>query len=78
MEITDFIYHRPSTLGEAGATEKHIDRMITAAKNPQLASKLMNMPTPMDPSKGDVDNYMKPVLDAALTGDFSGIKTMTL
>ncbi|MFC1551858.1 iron-containing alcohol dehydrogenase [Candidatus Latescibacterota bacterium] len=68
----------PSTLGEAGATEAHIDRMITAAKNPQLASKLMNMPTPMDPSKGDVDNYMKPVLDAALTGDFSLIKTMSL
>ncbi len=68
----------PSTLAEVGATEQHIDRMITAAKNPQLASKLMNMPTPMDPSKGDVDTYMKPVLHAALTGDFSGIKTMPM
>ena len=68
----------PVTLGEAGATQAHIDRMITAAKNPQLESKLKNMPTPMDTSKGDVDTYMKPVLQAALTGDFSLIKTMSL
>ena len=68
----------PVTLSEAGATGTHIDRMITAAKNPQLASKLKNMPTPMDPSIGDVDTYMKPVLDAALTGDFPLIKTMSL
>ncbi len=66
----------PVTLGEAGATQAHIDRMITAAKNPQLESKLKNMPTPMDPSRGDVDTYMRPVLQAALTGDFSLIKTM--
>lgn len=68
----------PVTLRQAGADEKHIDKMIKAAKNPQLASKLMNMPTPMDPSKGDVETYMKPVLEAALNGDFSGIKTMPL
>ena len=68
----------PATLGEAGATEAHIERMITAAKNPQLESKLKNMPTPMDSSKGDVDTYMRPVLNAALTGDFSLIKTMSL
>ncbi len=66
----------PTCLSEAGATEEHIERMINAAKNPQLASKLKNMPTPMDPSKGDVDTYMKPVLDAALTGEFSLIKVM--
>ncbi|MFC1693061.1 iron-containing alcohol dehydrogenase [Candidatus Latescibacterota bacterium] len=68
----------PVTLGEAGATESHIERMITAAKNPQLESKLRNMPTPMNPSQGDVDSYMKPVLTAALTGDFSLIKSMAL
>ncbi len=64
----------PATLEEAGATTAHIDRMIEAAKNPQLESKLKNMPTPMDPSKGDVDAYMRPVLEAALTGDFSKIR----
>jgi len=68
----------PETLSEAGAKETHIDRMIRAAKNPQLESKLKNMPTPMDISKGDVDKYMRPVLEAAFTGDFSLIKTMTL
>jgi len=68
----------PVTLSEAGATQAHIDRMIAAAKNPQLESKLKNMPTPMDPGKSDVDTYMKPVLQAALTGDFSLIRTMTL
>ena len=68
----------PVTLQEAGATRAHIDRMIAAAKNPQLESKLRNMPTPMDPAKGDVDAYMVPVLEAAFTGDFSLIKTMSL
>jgi alcohol dehydrogenase len=64
----------PVNLSEAGATAAHIDRMISAAKNPQLASKLMNMPIPMDPARGDVENYMKPVLDAALSGNFSRIR----
>jgi len=68
----------PVTLHEAGARKEHIDRMIAAAKNPQLESKLKNMPTPMDNSKGDIDSYMRPVLEAAFTGDFSIIKTMTL
>lgn len=68
----------PVTLQEAGATRTHIDRMIAAAKNPQLESKLRNMPTPMDSSRGDVDSYMRPVLEAAFTGDFSLIRTMSL
>lgn len=67
----------PVTLQEAGATPGHIERMIEAAKNPQLESKLKNMPTPMDPAKGDVETYMRPVLEAAFTGDFSKIKTMS-
>jgi alcohol dehydrogenase len=61
----------PITLKEAGATREHIDRMLTAAKNPQLKMKLQNMPTPMDAEKGDVDRLMKPVLEAAFTGDLS-------
>jgi alcohol dehydrogenase len=58
-------------LKEAGATKKHIERMLTAAKNPQLKMKLQNMPTPMDTEKGDLDRLMKPVLEAAFTGDLS-------
>ncbi len=61
----------PITLKEAGATREHIERMLTAAKNPQLKMKLQNMPTPMDADKGDVDRLMKPVLEAAYTGDLS-------
>jgi alcohol dehydrogenase len=61
----------PTTLREAGASREHIDRMLTAAKNPQLKMKLQNMPTPMDAEKGDVDRLMKPVLEAAFTGDLN-------
>jgi alcohol dehydrogenase len=61
----------PTTLKEAGATKEHIERMLAAAQNPQLKMKLQNMPTPMDAEKGDVDRLMKPVLEAAFTGDLS-------
>jgi alcohol dehydrogenase len=61
----------PITLKEAGATREHLGRMLAAAKNPQLKTKLQNMPTPMDAEKGDVDRLMKPVLEAAFTGDLS-------
>jgi len=61
----------PTTLKEAGATKEHIERMLTAAKNPQLKMKLQNMPTPMDAEKGDVDRLMKPVLEAAFSGDLN-------
>jgi alcohol dehydrogenase class IV len=61
----------PTTLKEAGATREHLNRMLIAAKNPQLKSKLQNMPTPMDVEKGDVDRMMKPVLEAAFTGELS-------
>jgi alcohol dehydrogenase class IV len=59
----------PTTLKEAGATREHLNRMLAAAKNPQLKMKLQNMPTPMDAEKGDLDRLMKPVLEAAFTGD---------
>jgi len=61
----------PTTLEEAGATREHIERMIRAAKDPQLKMKLQNMPIPMDAEAGDVDRLMKPTLEAAYTGDLS-------
>jgi alcohol dehydrogenase class IV len=61
----------PTTLKEAGATREHLDRMLNAAKNPQLKMKLQNMPSPMDAEKGDIERLMKPVLEAAFTGDLS-------
>jgi alcohol dehydrogenase class IV len=66
----------PTTLTETGATRDDMDRMLRAAKNPQLKMKLLNMPTPLDPDRGDVDIYMKSVLDAAFSGDFSVIKNV--
>jgi alcohol dehydrogenase len=65
----------PTTLGQvADITPAHIERALQAAKNPQLSSKLKNMPIPM--AQDTVDIYMRPVLEAAMTGDFNLIKIM--
>jgi alcohol dehydrogenase len=65
----------PTTLGELkGFTEKHIERALAAAKNPQLEMKLKNMPVPL--TVATVDEYMGPILRAAVSGDFSLIKSM--
>ncbi len=64
----------PTTLAEIdGFTPGHITKAIQAAKDPQLASKLRNMPVPM--TAENVDIYMRPVLESALTGDITRIKT---
>ncbi|NLF40994.1 iron-containing alcohol dehydrogenase [bacterium] len=65
----------PATLGEVpGFTDAHVARALAAAKNPQLESKLKNMPVPL--SAGLVDEYMAPILAAARTGDFSLVRNM--
>jgi len=65
----------PTTLAEIdGFTPGHITKALQAAKDPQLASKLQNMPVPM--TDETVDIYMRPVLEAALTGDITRIKTL--
>ncbi|MHC4795043.1 MAG: iron-containing alcohol dehydrogenase, partial [Planctomycetota bacterium] len=65
----------PTTLNEVdGFTPDHIDRALSAAKNPKLESKLKNMPVPL--SAETIDDYMGPVLDAAKDGDFKRIKNM--
>ncbi len=66
----------PTTLTEVdGFTHGHVERALNAAKNPQLDMKLKNMPVPL--SAELVDDYMGPILEAAETGDFARIKTMT-
>lgn len=63
----------PTTLGEVdGFSQGHIDRALTAAKNPQLKMKLENMPIPL--TTGMIDTYMAPILQAAATGDLTLIK----
>jgi alcohol dehydrogenase class IV len=65
----------PTTLGEVpGFTDAHIERALTAAKNPQLKMKLENMPISL--TVETVDEYMGPVLEAAKTGDLNIIKNV--
>ncbi|HSN77856.1 MAG TPA: iron-containing alcohol dehydrogenase, partial [Anaerolineae bacterium] len=65
----------PATLDEVpGFSAAHIDRALTAAKNPQLKMKLENMPVALTAEM--VDDYMGPVLQAARTGDLSVIKNV--
>ncbi len=65
----------PTRLSEIpGISEGHIDKCLKAAKNPQLDMKLRNMPVPLNAEL--VDEFMRPVLEAAWTGEFEKIKTM--
>jgi alcohol dehydrogenase class IV len=57
-----------------GVGREHIERCLTAAKNPQLDMKLRNMPVPLNAAL--VDEYMRPILEAAWTGKFGKIKNM--
>ncbi|MDR2499833.1 MAG: iron-containing alcohol dehydrogenase [Treponema sp.] len=47
----------------------YVDKILEAAKDPQLAMKLKNMPIPLN--AGMVDQYLRPVILAAVSGDFS-------
>jgi len=65
----------PTCLSEVdGFGQEHIERALTAAKNPQLKMKLQNMPVPLTDEM--VDEYMGPVLQAAAGGDLSLIKNV--
>ncbi|MBN1671163.1 MAG: iron-containing alcohol dehydrogenase [Kiritimatiellae bacterium] len=65
----------PTTLGEVeGFSDAHIERALTAAKNPQLEMKLKNMPVPL--SAALIDDYMGPILEAAKSGDFGVIRSL--
>ncbi len=58
-----------------GFSDSHIEKILEAAKNPQLEMKLKNMPVPLNAQQ--IDYFMRPVLLAAKTGDFSYIKNIT-
>jgi alcohol dehydrogenase len=65
----------PPALGEVpGFTDAHLERALSAAKNPQLRMKLENMPVPMTAEM--VDDYMGPILQAAKTGVLDGIRNV--
>jgi alcohol dehydrogenase len=54
--------------------DSYVDRILQAAKDPQLDMKLKNMPVPMNANL--VDEYMGPIIRAGVSGDFSLIKSM--
>jgi alcohol dehydrogenase len=65
----------PTRLSEVeGFGDRHIERALAAAKNPQLKMKLENMPVPLTAEM--VDEYMGPVLEAAKTGELSAIRNV--
>ncbi len=64
----------PTTLAEVQGIQRSVlDRALQAAKDPQLESKLQNMPVPL--SADLVDKYMAPILQAAWEGDLKKIVT---
>lgn len=65
----------PANLSQVpGFTDAHIERALTAAKDPQLKMKLENMPVAMTVEM--VDEYMGPILQAAKTGELQIIKNV--
>ena len=65
----------PTRLSDVkGVSKEHIERCLTAAKDPQLEMKLKNMPVPLNADL--VEEYMRPILEAAWAGKFDKIKNM--
>jgi alcohol dehydrogenase class IV len=66
----------PTRLSEVdGFSDEHIERALTAAKNPQLKMKLENMPVPLTAEM--VDDYMAPILEAAREGELSLVRNVS-
>ena len=62
----------PTTLAEiAGIGRVVVEKILTAAKDPQLGSKMQNLPVPLIADL--VDQYMGPVLEAAWSGALTKI-----
>lgn len=65
----------PTRLSDVhGFDAGHIERALAAAKDPQLRMKLQNMPVPM--TAETVETYMRPILEAAASGDLSLIRNV--
>ncbi len=74
VKFSEFL-NFPTHLSEVpGVTRDHIERCLKAAKDPQLDMKLRNMPVPLNADL--VDEYMRPILEAAWDGNFDKIKNM--
>jgi hypothetical protein len=74
VRLSEFL-NFPTRLSDVpGVTRDHIGRCLKAAKDPQLDMKLRNMPVPLNADL--VEEYMRPILEAAWDGNFDKIKNM--
>jgi alcohol dehydrogenase len=65
----------PTTLAELpGWNGSYVDKILAAAKDPQLDMKLKNMPVPLSADK--VDEYLGPIIRASVNGDLSLIRDL--
>jgi len=65
----------PTTLKDLNRwNDSYVEKILTAAKDPQLDMKLKNMPVPLTAAK--VDEFMGPIIRAAVNGDLSLIKSL--
>ncbi len=65
----------PTTLGEIeGFSRNHIDKVLKAAKDPALSSKLQNMPVPMTADM--IDRFMGKVLESAASGNLDTVENI--
>jgi alcohol dehydrogenase len=78
----------PTTFGEAGIDGKDKKRILNAAKNPQLWSKLEQAPVSLisrypdgrvnkEKTEENIEKYMGSLIDAIISGDFDRIKNMS-
>ncbi|UCB44566.1 MAG: iron-containing alcohol dehydrogenase [Spirochaetota bacterium] len=77
----------PTTFGEVGIDDEDKKRILTAAKNPQLWSKLEQAPVSLiakdkadnidkNKTEGNIDRYMGALIDGIISGDFNKIENM--
>ncbi len=74
IKLSEFLEFPTCLQHVEGIGPAHIDRCLGAAKNPQLDMKLRNMPVSLNANL--VDEYMRPILEAAWDGDFERIRNM--
>jgi len=74
VKFSEFLEFPTCLCEVSGLTVGHIERALNAAKDPQLDMKLRNMPISLH--AGLVEEYMRPILEAAWQGDFEKIKNM--
>ncbi len=79
----------PTTFDEVGVKDEDKERILTAAKNPQLWSKLEQAPvsligrnakgeTEKSQTEDNIDEYMGALIDGVRSGDFDRIKNVSV